>query len=446
MGEAAGGLLVMPRMHAVLAAMFAMSVLVMTASGAEPPVEKPLPDPLNLKQALELTGTDHPDLELAASRIDSRKARLAQCEAENGFDLSLRLVGQAVDPVSSSGFVDDSQARILLSKRLYDFGQTGNRMDACRERLESEWSHYFDARQQQQLKIMSLFFDVILADLHYRVTNEEMAHTYVQYDKIRERHKLGQYSDIDLKRYESIYQVALSKRVQAQSQQRAARARLAIGMNRPDELVDKLTLPILDYLDQELPDYDDQVKKVLASNPVLIAKQHDLASAEKLVRSAGATGRPELTAELEAAQYQRPIGALNDARASLVMKWPIYQGGLRRAKLAAADAGLRERRAYYRQAEMQLRQKTLELLQRIELLQYKRKQAKVYLEYKDLALDQSRALYELEASISLGEAMIGVTEAQWKAAKVDFELALAWAELKALTGELVEKTAEEKYR
>lgn len=416
------------------------------SNAAEPAPLPPLPDPLSLKQALELAGKDHPDLELALSKIESRKARLAQCEAENGFGLSLYLAGQAVDPPSGSGVVDDSQARILLSKRLYDFGQTGNRMDACRERLESEWSHYFDSRQQRHLKIMALFFDVILADLHYRVANEDMAHTYVQFDKIRERHKMGQYSDIDLKRYESTYQVALGKRVQSQSRQRATRARLAMGMNRPDELVDKLTSPILDHLDQKLPDYDELVKKVLTSNPVMIAKQHDLVSAEKLTRSAAATGRPELTAEVEAGQYQRPLGSSNDSRASLIMKWPIYQGGLRRAKLAAADATLRERRAHFRQAEMELKQKTLELLHRIELLQYKRKEARVYLEYKDLALDQSRALYEMEASISLGKAMIGVTEAQWKAAKVDFDLALAWAELKALTGELVEKTAEEKYR
>jgi len=429
-----------------LAVVAASSLFVSVALAEDESTRAPLPEPLSLKQALDLTGKDSPDLELAAAKIDARKARYAQCKAENGFDLSLRLAGQTVDPVSGSDFVDDSYGRILLSKRITDFGQTSNRMAACRERLESEWSHYFDSRQQQHLKIMSLFFDVLLADLRYRVDDESMASIYVTYDKVRQRHELGQYSDVELLKHESRYRAALSKRVRSAQQQRITRARLAIGMNRPDDLADNLTPPILDDLDRKLPDYDELLKKVLAKNPVMIARKHDLGSAEKLIKSARATGRPELTAELEASQYQRPIGALNDARASLIMKWPIYQGGMRHAQLADADAKMRERRALLRQTEMGLKQKTLELLQRIEFLQYRRKEAKTLVQYRDLKLEQNRALYELEVQTTLGTAMIGVTDAQWRAAKTDYELALAWAELKALSGELVEKTAEEKYR
>ncbi len=54
--------------------------------------------------------------------------------------------------------------------------------------------------------------------------------------------------------------------------------------------------------------------------------------------------------------------------------------------------------------------------------------------YRDLYLDRSRALYELEVRTDLGDAMARSTEAQWLAAQADYRLLLAWARLDALTG------------
>lgn len=428
-------------------------VLLMATMSAEPGVPGsapvPLPNPLSLNQAIELSAADHPDLELATSRLYKSKARLKKRQSERGFDLDLSVIGQTVDPVDpliSSTNVDDSMAVLLLSKPIYDFGKSGNRVASAKASLEGEWSRYFDARQKRRLEIMALFFDVLLADLRYRVDDETMARVYVTYDKIRQRHELGQFSDVELLDHESRYREALGKRVRAQSQRRATRARLAIGMNRPDDLADELTPPILDNLDRKLPDYDDVVKRVLETNPIMVALRHDVVSSERDFRAAKAYRRPELKAELEASQFQRRMGMRNDSRASLVMKWPIFRGGENDARKVEAEADLREQRARLRRYENNLRQQTLELLQRIEVLQYQRKAAKTLVDFRDLELDQSRALYELEARATLGDAMIGVTEAQWKAAKVNYELALAWARFKALSGELVEKTAEEKYR
>jgi len=429
-----------------LAIVVASSLIVSAAVAEDKPSLAPLPDPLTLKQAIELAGSDHPDLELATSRLEQSKAGLRQSKVASGFELSINGAAQTVDQVAVAGYQDDSYATVLLSKRLLDFGRSSNRINSAKSRLEGEWQRYFNARQQRRLDIMAAFFDVILSDLRYRVDDETMASVYVTYDKIRQRHELGQYSNVDVLEHESLYRAALSKRVQAQSRQRAARAHLAIVMNRPDDLVDNVKAPILDDLDKKVPDYDEQLKKVLVGNPAMLAMRYDVEAAEKQVRSAKAFSRPELNAEVEASKYQRDLGLRNDTRASLVMKWPIYRGGERGAKVAEAAALLREKRALYRQAEMGLKQKTLELLQRIEFLQYRRKEAKTLVQYRDLKLDQNRALYELEVQTTLGTSMIGVTDAQWRAAKTDYELALAWAELKALSGELVEKTAEEKYR
>jgi len=46
----------------------------------------------------------------------------------------------------------------------------------------------------------------------------------------------------------------------------------------------------------------------------------------------------------------------------------------------------------------------------------------------------------------LGDAMTRTTEAQWLAAQVEFRLALAWARLDALTGDLIQPSPQEPAR
>jgi hypothetical protein len=72
-----------------------------------------------------------------------------------------------------------------------------------------------------------------------------------------------------------------------------------------------------------------------------------------------------------------------------------------------------------------------------------RNAAKVRTAYRDLYLDRSRALYELEVKSDLGDAMTRVTEAQWLAAQVEFRLALTWARIDALTGDLIQSSLQE---
>jgi hypothetical protein len=56
------------------------------------------------------------------------------------------------------------------------------------------------------------------------------------------------------------------------------------------------------------------------------------------------------------------------------------------------------------------------------------------LDYRDLYLDRSRALYEMEVKTDLGDSMVEVSEARLKFAKVKFNTALTWARLDALIG------------
>ena len=54
--------------------------------------------------------------------------------------------------------------------------------------------------------------------------------------------------------------------------------------------------------------------------------------------------------------------------------------------------------------------------------------------HRDLYLDRSRAIYEMEVKTDLGDAMVRLSEAQLADARNRFARALAWERLKVLTG------------
>ena len=60
--------------------------------------------------------------------------------------------------------------------------------------------------------------------------------------------------------------------------------------------------------------------------------------------------------------------------------------------------------------------------------------ARKYVEYRDLQLERSRGLYELELKSNLGTSMVGTAEANMRSRNIEYQLALSFARLEALVG------------
>jgi outer membrane protein TolC len=419
--------------------------LVCQPAAAQSPAPAPLPQPLTLERALATVAAPHPERRLAEAALDEARAGLDQVEATTGLHAYVDLIAQSSDFAAEPGhdFVGDSRASAVLSKRLYDFGRTSSLRESAKATLAGSEQRLFDTLQQRRLEIMGRFFDVLLADLRYAVDNETMAHRYVRFDKARDRHELGEVSLIDVRELESKYQDALVVRSETERRQRATRARLAEALNRPDELPAELVRPKLPGNDREAPDYEKLLADAMQHNPVLVALRDDVTAARATLAAERARGYPVLNGEIAFSDYEREIGLREDYTAMLNLRVPIYQGGEDRAAIAGSSARLAEREARLGKAEHEMRQTVLELVQRIETLRIARNAARVRLDYRDLYLDRAQGRYELEMETTLGDAMTQLTAAQWQAEKVEFELALAWAQVDALTGRLGQTSSQE---
>ncbi len=413
--------------------------LAVSAAGAE---SAPLPQPLGLGDALSMAGAPHYDVLLGKAQVDAAEARQAAIEA--GYGWEVRAEGQLrfVDPNEEASDLadhrDDHQLGIYASKRLWDAGRRDALEGASAAEVDSAEQGYVDRLQQRRLEIMRRFFDVLLADIEYRVINERMAIEFIDFDKVEDRSELGEINDVDLLAAEAEYQEVLARRTAAANRQRTTRQALAEILDRPEEVPAELVPPDFGHLfDRERGELEAIIEKALENNPRIQALQKAVEAAQGRIEAARRSGRPSLDLELAANAYRRDLSGRDDLQAGLRLNVPLYRGG--RVAAAVAEARAEKLRAQARLAEARrdIRQRALELWQQIADLQARRESDWVRFDYREIYLDRARSLYDLEVATDLGDALVEHTRARFRMRQTEFAMALAWAELQALMGRTV---------
>ena len=396
----------------------------------------PLPSPLTLEFVLSNISDAHPVVQSAQAQLEYQQALQQQVDAESGIDVSIKAEARYIEPPRIAPDQDNNDSRIslLFNKRLYDFGRSSAANDAAASEVQSSELKLVQARNQYQIDLMAAFFDVLLADLTYIRENEALATSFIRYDRLRMRRDLGQHSDIEVLEAEKDYQAVRVRLYRSQALQQSTRNHLANMMNRPNELMAEVAEPKLAHIEQKFSDVEQLYKEALDNNPYLNALRRQVEASENRLKSARAGSRPVLNGRLAVSDYAREMGSYNDYEASLILDVPLWSGGAVQANVAKQLASLKEVQSRLRNAEMDLHQSVLEAWQRLDVLRIERQEAKSMINYRDLYLDRSRALYEMEVKTDLGDSMVQVSDARLKQAQAKFKTALALARLNALLG------------
>jgi outer membrane protein TolC len=391
---------------------------------------------LTLAAALATADDPHPDLraaeaDLAAAQADVRGAAARQ-------DLSVNFEGvlrRGRSTVGTDQWSADNSARIVARKNLYDFSRTESAVGAAQAEVAASESALLDTRDQRRLEIMTRYFDVLLADQQYAADNEFMAVAYVSMDNARDRVEVGQLSRPEFAVLEARYQDLREKRNASLARQRVTRALLANALNRPGVLASELEEPKLPDNIVKLPDYETLLPWVLAHNPRVRAQQQLLAAEQLRLAGLRKEYAPSLDAEVAAADYSRTSITRDSLSAGLILTWPIYQGGRVDARIGREQAQFQKLQAGADKLNFELSQTLLETLLEIQQLHGSgRPAAQAQISYRDIALDRSRAEYELELKTNLGDSMAQTMTAAQRARTVEYRIAIALARLQALAG------------
>ena len=393
--------------------------------------------PLTLEEALATADAPHPQNRIAAAEL--AMARADETLAASRSDLTVNFSGalrSGRPTLGSDRWTADNEARLTLSKPLYDFGRTAHGVDAARAEVKARQEQLLDVRDQRRIAIMARFFDVLLADMRYTADNEYMAVAYVNWDDGRKRFEAGELPRAELARLESRYQEIKLRRGEDARQERLTRERLADAMNQPGKLATDLVRPKLADNAIGLPGYERLLPVALVHNRSLLALDAQVAAARQRIAAARAEGNPRVDLELAGGDFSRRTVSRNYAGGGLVVTWPLYSGreidaGVARAR-AEEEKLLAEREALRRSVAGAL----LDTLTEIAWLRASALPAADQAgQYRDLALERARAEYDMEYRTNLGNAMADIQTVSLQRAELEYRLALALARLAALTGQ-----------
>jgi len=397
-----------------------------------------LPDPLSLQQAIEMAGdVQHYQLIEAEASIMAAQSIVEQAEAALGFKAQLEIEAAYIEPsqIALDQSSNDSRVSLRMIKPIYNFGSSSEDIQAAQTEQIAIQNHMPYLIGLRKIDIAKQFFEVILSDLKYAWDNESMAVEYIRFESAKDRHTLSQVSDVDLLESENNYIEILHQRQLSEINQRHSRAILAELLNRPTELPSNLKFPALDFSGNEIIDYPELLEKVMLKNPQILLAKKQLEAASQRVSAAGKKFGPRLDAEVEVSEYSRVAGSHDEWRAQLNLVVPLYENSTIKKDISIARAAWLKQRASLLNIEINLRKRVLALWQKINVLSKRRKQLETSQEFRELRLDKSRALYEMEVQTNLGSSMVAISEIQYKKAKNDFELFLAKMQLRLLSGE-----------
>ncbi|MDH5573048.1 MAG: TolC family protein, partial [Gammaproteobacteria bacterium] len=221
----------------------------------------------------------------------------------------------------------------------------------------------------------------------------------------------------------------------AENRQRSTRAHLAYVLNHAGKLPSTVSLPRnLPQLKLILPEVELLQQQALERNNRILALRAEIESAEKKISAMRANTNPTLKGAGEANNYSQKRSSYDRWRLELRLEVPLITGNVNNAKVAREQARLYRLKAQLLETEEQLRQQVLELWLKLDYLRIQKEEAQAQSNYRELYLDRSRALYEMEVKADLGDAMVRITDAERDLIKTDFDIALAWETMSMLTG------------
>ncbi|MBD3776429.1 MAG: TolC family protein [Thiotrichales bacterium] len=403
-----------------------------------------LPNPLTLQDVMSASLQAHPLLATEQANLAKIQAQLGAQQAQDG--LQLDLVGRLAWRDYAKETEEFHLAALHARQSLYDFDRNRSQVEALQRHEEAQTLLFENAENQLKLQLMQGFFNVLLADFQYRIDNEAMAVAYVGLDKAKDELDLKRLSDVDYLKLENEYQQILVKRSRSEYQQLQTRLALANLMGLPDARPDELTFPALkNYAQRSLNEttLEKLQQNVLQENPELNALKKRLEAAQLKVQSQQAAAKPDIALEGWAGQLSSyPEKREGNWNIGLTLNMPLYDSGLRDAKVSEAKADEQAVAAQIGLYEQKLRDKVADIYFQIKLLEAERNQNKIFGDYADLYLDYSRALYENESKTDLGDAMVRLSEANYNQVAWQFKQALLWASLDSLTGKALFENAE----
>ncbi|MBF0256133.1 MAG: TolC family protein, partial [Gammaproteobacteria bacterium] len=148
---------------------------------------------------------------------------------------------------------------------------------------------------------------------------------------------------------------------------------------------------------------------------------------------------PRVSGRLGAVAYRREMGSYAPLEAELTLEVPLFGGERNKAQRAQAQSAVMLKSAELKAAELEVQQHLTQLWMELKDLKLRQESLKTQAAYRELNLDRSRALYEMEVNTDLGDSMVRISQQRLDEAELSYQAELTWAEIDALSGRLLQR-------
>ncbi|NKB78182.1 MAG: hypothetical protein GKR96_14400 [Gammaproteobacteria bacterium] len=422
--------------YLLLTMIFTLVAFLSQAINADQPS---FPRILSLSEALSMIDEDHPDVMMARSQVSLARAEKLALDAQGAVEMHVRLewrqVDRLVDP--SHHFIDDSRATLLIDKPITRFGRDRISNKALNARVAGLFQRELVADSQMRLNVVRAFFDVIVSDYAHAAVDEEMTLSFLAFSRARDRmEEYQEIPEVEVRRLESVYLSLLARRTATADAQRMSRLKLALALNRPDAYPSQVIEPVLSDHQRDMPDYDALFEVVSMKSPEIIAARLEVEEAEQRLTLTSRKFDPTLGLQLQGVNYaERFSGSRDQYRAMVYLDIPIGSALSKKADIETSRIRVLQSKATLQLMEHRLREQVLGLVHRLGQLNSEVNAAKAELLYRELELDKVRLQYEMEVRARIGSANAEVAKALYHQKRMEYERALIWEQIYALSGE-----------
>ena len=325
-----------------------------------------------------------------------------------------------------NALIDKESFSLLGEILLLDLGNRLALIESQRLRLEIKRELLRELERQVKIRLTQLFMKLALAEKKAEVAREDMAVTYVRFDRERERLKQGLSNRVEVARWESKYRENRARLLEAQREYNETYTEIKRFLGLPlDRDIEVNLDSLLDFkVLEEKTLSTEAILRGLNNNYLVKIKGLEIKYLEARAKGEKRVLYPELYAYFE---VKNRFGSNSDSfkgSANLVLRTPLFDG---KASFYRFRSFLELRRA----VEVE-RKDILETLKRRAMvapydwdeLVAKYQDARTYDKWAMENLDLSRSNYELELAFDLGYAMSTKTEAERRVMKAKFEIIL----------------------
>jgi len=303
---------------------------------------------LTLRDCIETALGKQPTIQAAQQGVNAGKGRetqsgsplLPQLNASTGYSVS-RAAGGAFGSSVTKGY----NTTLSLNVLLYDFGKTGNALDAARWGTRSSEHELERTVQDVVLSVKQAYYAVLAAKKLVEVAQKTIEQTESHLKQAQAFFLAGSKPRFDVTRAEVEVNNAKLGLINAKNSVRIQTIVLnnAMGIDpgQPTEIENQLpAVPAMTTLEQAQAD-------ALKDRPEMFKAEADIEAAKAQLQSEEAAYFPTLSANgsynlasgtAEMGAFRGDIG--NSWNAGVLLSVPLFQGGLTKGKVSEARANL----------------------------------------------------------------------------------------------------------